>query len=186
MSTITGTAFVLGDDIDTDQIIPAEYLSYNPSDDEERKYFGMYACVGVPESKSGLPHGNMRFVPEGAFTCDYTFVVGGKNFGCGSSREHAPLALAEAGAKVVIAQFYARIFYRNCVNGGYLLPAECDTRLIDGEVSTGDTLELNIENNTLTNQTTGKTFQLSPLGDVKPIIDAGGVFGYAREQGMIG
>jgi len=185
MSTITGTAFVLGDDIDTDQIIPAEYLSYNPSDDEERKYFGMYACVGVPEAKSGLPKGNMRFVPEGAFKCDYTFVVGGKNFGCGSSREHAPLALAEAGAKVVIAEFYARIFYRNCVNGGYLLPAECDTRLIDGEVSTGDTLELNTETNTLTNTTTGKSFQLSPLGDVKPIIDAGGVFGYAREQGMI-
>ncbi|MEM9416281.1 MAG: 3-isopropylmalate dehydratase [Planctomycetota bacterium] len=186
MNTITGTAFVLGDDIDTDQIIPAEYLSYNPSDPDERKYFGMYACVGVPDAQSGLPEGGKRFVEEGQFTCDYTFVVGGKNFGCGSSREHAPLALAEAGAKVVIAEFYARIFYRNCVNGGYLLPAECDTRLIDGEVSSGDRLELNIDTNTLTNQTTGKTFQLSPLGDVKPIIDAGGVFGYAREQGMIG
>ena len=186
MSIITGTAFVLGDDIDTDQIIPAEYLSYNPSDPDERKYFGMYACVGIPDAQSGLPDGNHRFVPEGAFRGEYTFVVGGKNFGCGSSREHAPLALAEAGAKVVIAQFYARIFYRNCVNGGYLLPAECDIRLIDGEVSTGDTLELEIATNTLTNQTTGKTYSLSPLGDVKPIIDAGGVFGYAREQGMIG
>ncbi|XAM00460.1 3-isopropylmalate dehydratase [Phycisphaeraceae bacterium D3-23] len=182
---ITGTAFVLGDDIDTDQIIPAEYLSYNPADPDERKFFGMYACIGVPDKQSGLPDGGMRFVQEGQFTCGYTFVVGGKNFGCGSSREHAPLALAEAGAQVVIAEFYARIFYRNCVNGGYLLPAECDTRLIDGEVSTGDELSLDIDTNTLTNQTTGKTFQLSPLGDVKPIIDAGGVFGYAREQGMI-
>ena len=182
---ITGKAFVLGDDIDTDQIIPAIYLSYDPSDPEERKYFGMYACVGVPEAKSGLPEGNKRFVPEGAFGCDYTFVVGGKNFGCGSSREHAPLALAEAGAKVVIAEFYARIFYRNCVNGGYLLPAECDTRLIEGEIRTDDELELDIDNNTLTNKTTGKSYTLNPLGEVKPIIDAGGVFGYARQQGMI-
>lgn len=182
---ITGKAFVLGDDIDTDQIIPAEYLSYDPSIPEERKMFGMYACVGVPEDKCGLPNGNMKFVPEGQYTCDYTFVVGGKNFGCGSSREHAPLALAEAGAKVVIAQFYARIFYRNCVNGGYLLPAECDTRLIDGEVSTGDQLELDIDQSKLTNKTTGKSYTLSPLGDVKPIIDAGGVFGYARKHGMI-
>jgi 3-isopropylmalate/(R)-2-methylmalate dehydratase small subunit len=185
MSIITGKAFVLGDDIDTDQIIPAIYLSYDPSNPEERKYFGMYACVGVPEAKSGLPEGNKKFVPEGAFGCDYTFVVGGKNFGCGSSREHAPLALAEAGAKVVIAEFYARIFYRNCVNGGYLLPAECDTRLIEGEVSTDDELELDIDNSTLVNKTTGKTYTLNPLGDVKPIIDAGGVFAYARQQGMI-
>ena len=182
---ITGKAFVLGDDIDTDQIIPAEYLSYDPSDPEERKFFGMYACVGVPNDKCGLPSGNQRFVPEGAFTTDYTFVVGGKNFGCGSSREHAPLALAEAGATVVIAQFYARIFYRNCVNGGYLLPAECETRLIEGEVSTGDELELDIDSVTLTNKTTGKSFELKPLGEVKPIIDAGGVFGYARQNGMI-
>jgi len=182
---ITGKAFVLGDDIDTDQIIPAEYLAYNPSDPEERKYFGMYACVGVPNAQSGLPRGNMRFVPEGQFKCDYTFVVGGKNFGCGSSREHAPLALAEAGAQVVVAEFYARIFYRNCVNGGYLLPAECDTRLIEGEVSTGDILELDIDNSKLTNKTTGKSYKLNPLGEVKPIIDAGGVFGYARKHGMI-
>ena len=182
---ITGKAFVLGDDIDTDQIIPAEYLSYDPSIPEERKMFGFYACVGVPEAKCGLPAGNMKFVEDDAYITDYTFVVGGKNFGCGSSREHAPLAIAEAGAKVVIAEFYARIFYRNCVNGGYLLPAECDTRLIEGEISTDDELELDIDNSTLTNKTTGKSYTLNPLGEVKPIIDAGGVFGYARQQGMI-
>jgi len=182
---ITGKAFVLGDDIDTDQIIPAEYLSYDPSIPEERKMFGYYACVGVPEAKCGLPKGNLKFVEDDAYKCDYTFIVGGKNFGCGSSREHAPLALAEAGATVVIAEFYARIFYRNCVNGGYLLPAECDTRLIEGEVSTDDELELDIDNSTLTNKTTGKSYKLNPLGDVKPIIDAGGVFGYARANGMI-
>ncbi|MEM6551023.1 MAG: 3-isopropylmalate dehydratase [Planctomycetota bacterium] len=183
--TITGKAYVLGDDIDTDQIIPAEYLAYDPSVPEERKFFGMYACVGVPDHQAGLPEGGLKMVPEGEFKCDYTFVVGGKNFGCGSSREHAPLALAEAGLQVVIAEFYARIFYRNCVNGGYLLPAECETRLIEGKVHTGDELSLDIDAGKLTNHRTGETFELQPLGDVKPIIDAGGVFAYARQQGML-
>ena len=94
-------------------------------------------------------------------------------------------ALAEAGLQVVIAEFYARIFYRNCVNGGYLLPAECKTRLIEGKVHTGDELSLDIEAGKLTNQRTGETFDLQPLGDVKPIVDAGGVFAYARQQGML-
>lgn len=183
-SLITGKAFVLGDDIDTDQIIPAEFLSYDPSNNDERKYFGMYAMVGVPPAQSGLPKGNMRFVPEGEFHTDYRVVIGGKNFGCGSSREHAPLAIAEAGAQVVVAEFYARIFYRNCVNGGYLLPCESIDRLVD-EVKTGDEVEVDIDNAKLTNKTTGKTYTLRPLGDAKPIIDAGGVFAYARETGML-
>lgn len=184
-SVIRGKAFVLGDDIDTDQIIPAEYLSYNPSDPEERKYFGMYACCGVPDAQSGLPEGGVPFVEEGKFTSEYTILVGGKNFGCGSSREHAPLAIAEAGAKVVIADFYARIFFRNCVNGGYLLPMQSEMRLIDGEVSTGDELEVDVEQSVVRNLTTGKQYATKPLGDVKPIIDAGGVFAYARETGML-
>ncbi len=183
--TIRGLAYVLGDDIDTDQIIPAEYLSYNPSIPDERKYFGMYANVGVPQGQRGLPDGDTPFVQPGQFRTDYTFVVGGKNFGCGSSREHAPLALAEAGAKVVIAEFYARIFFRNCVNGGYLLPCETPTRLIEGMVHTGHDLELDPGPMKLTNHTTGESITLSPLGDVKPIIDAGGVFAYARAAGMI-
>ena len=181
---ITGKAYVLGDDIDTDQIIPAEYLAYDPSQPEERKFFGMYANVGVPEGQRGLPDGNTRFVEEGQFKTDYTIVVGGKNFGCGSSREHAPLAIAEAGAKVVVAEFYARIFFRNCVNGGYLLPCESRERLVD-EISTGDECTVDIAAGTLTNHTTGKSFALNPLGDAKPIIDAGGVFAYARDNGML-
>ncbi len=184
MASIRGKAFVLGDDIDTDQIIPAEYLSYNPSDPEERKYFGMYAMVGVPKTQSGLPKGNLRFVPEGEYKSSYTVVIGGKNFGCGSSREHAPLAIAEAGAKVVVAEFYARIFYRNCVNGGYLLPCESTQRLVE-EIQTGQDVEVDIDGGKLTNHTTGKTYDLRPLGDVKPIVDAGGVFAYARQTGML-
>ncbi len=182
---ITGKAFVLGDDVDTDQIIPAEYLSYNPSIPEERKYFGMYAMSGVPTAQSGLPAGDVRFVEDGRFESPYTIVIGGRNFGCGSSREHAPLAIAEAGAKVVVAQFYARIFFRNCVNGGYLLPCECDTRLVD-EITTGDECEVDVEASTLRNLTSGKSYALKPLGDVKPIIEAGGVFDYARQTGMLG
>lgn len=181
---ITGKAFVLGDDIDTDQIIPAEFLSYDPTDPQERKFFGMYAMVGVPPAQSGLPKGNLRFVEEGQYTSDYAIVIGGKNFGCGSSREHAPLAIAEAGVKAVVAEFYARIFFRNSVNGGYVLPCETDDRLCE-QISTGDECSLDIDAGTLTNHTAGKTYQLKPLGDVKPIIDAGGVFEYARAAGML-
>jgi 3-isopropylmalate/(R)-2-methylmalate dehydratase small subunit len=181
---IAGKAFVLGDDVDTDQIIPAEYLSFNPADPQERKFFGMYAMSGVPPQQLGLPHGQVRFVPEGQFHSEYKVVIGGRNFGCGSSREHAPLAIAEAGATVVVAEFYARIFYRNCVNGGYLLPCESTQRLVE-EIRTGDQVEVDIDNARLTNHTTGKSYELRPLGDVTPIIAAGGVFQYAREKGML-
>src|SRR4051812_26423405 len=83
-SIITGRAYVLGDNIDTDQIIPAQYLSFNPSLPEERKFFGMYALSSVPEKQAGLPAGNTRFVPENQFKSPYSIVIGGKNFGCGS------------------------------------------------------------------------------------------------------
>jgi 3-isopropylmalate/(R)-2-methylmalate dehydratase small subunit len=181
---ITGKAFVLGDNIDTDQIIPAEYLAYDPSKPEERKYFGMYANCGVPDEQSGLPDGYTPFVEQGRFDTEYTIVIGGKNFGCGSSREHAPLAIAEAGAKVVVAEFFARIFYRNCVNGGYLVPMECGERLCE-KIRTGETCEVDLENGVLTNTITQQTYALSPLGDALPIIEAGGVFEYARQTGML-
>jgi 3-isopropylmalate/(R)-2-methylmalate dehydratase small subunit len=181
---IRGKAFVLGDNIDTDQIIPAKFLSYNPSDPKERKYFGMYALDGVPKGQSGLPYGDRRFVAPNQFKSEYTIVIGGRNFGCGSSREHAPLALAEAGAACVVAEFYARIFFRNCVNGGYLVPFESTTRLVD-QIKTGEELAIDMEKSTLTNVTQNRVYQLKPLGDVAPIIDAGGVFEYARQSGMI-
>ncbi len=181
---IRGKAFVLGDNIDTDQIIPAKYLAYNPSNPDERKYFGMYAMDGVPAGQSGLPSGTVRFVRPNEFKSDFTIVIGGKNFGCGSSREHAPLAIAEAGGIAVIAEFYARIFFRNCVNGGYLVPFESQIRLVE-EIKTGDEVEINMAASELKNITSGKTYKLNPLGDVAPIIDAGGVFNYAKEAGML-
>jgi 3-isopropylmalate/(R)-2-methylmalate dehydratase small subunit len=183
---IQGKAYVLGDNIDTDQIIPAQYLTYNPAIPEEYRMFGKYALIGVPNDQAGLPKGHVPFHPPGGdgFVSPYTFVVGGTNFGCGSSREHAPVALAAAGIKAVIAEFYARIFYRNSVNGGYLTPVESEERLID-RVATGDVLRLTLSDGELTNVTTGETFRVKPLGEVLPIVEAGGILEYARRQGML-
>jgi len=181
---ITGKAFVLGDNIDTDQIIPAEKLVYDPTLPEERKMFGKYALCGVPPETSGLPTGNVRFVPEGQSQSGYTIVVAGRNFGCGSSREHAPLALAVAGVQAVVAEFYARIFFRNSVNGGYLVPLETPQRLVDA-IATGDELEIDVAGGTLADKTAGKQWPLRPLGDIAPILEAGGVFEYARQSGML-
>ena len=181
---IAGKAYVVGDDVDTDQIIPAEHLSHNPAIPEERKIFGRHALSGVPAAGSGLPGGNVRFVPEGSSASPFAVIVAGRNFGCGSSREHAPLAIREAGCRAVVAQSYARIFYRNSVNGGYLLPLETPQRLV-GEVSTGDEVEVDCEKGMLRDITTGVSFKLKPLGDVAGIIAAGGVFNYAKKAGML-
>ena len=183
-SVITGKAYVLGDNIDTDQIIPAQYLSFNPSLPEERKYFGMYAMSSVPEGQRGLPMGDVPFVRPEEFKSDFSIVIGGKNFGSGSSREHAPLAMAEAGVKCVIAEFYARIFFRNSVNGGYLVPLESEGRLVD-QIRTGDELEVHLNEGFVLNKTRNKRHNLKPLGDVLPIIEAGGVFNYAKQEGML-
>lgn len=181
---IHGKVFVVGDNIDTDQIIPAKYLSYNPTDAGERKYFGKYAMSGMPPADSGLPDGNIPFVTDDGFKSNFVVVIGGKNFGCGSSREHAPLAMAEAGIKAVVAESYARIFYRNSVNGGYLIPFETPRRLV-GNFVTGDEIEINLSGVTLKNLRTAEQFDLSSLGDVAGIIAAGGLFEYARGQGML-
>jgi len=183
-ATITGKAYVLGDNIDTDQIIPAQYLSFNPSIPDERKYFGMYALSSVPDANAGLPKGHTRFVPEGQFKSQYQIVIGGKNFGSGSSREHAPLALAEAGVKCVIAEFYARIFFRNSVNGGYLIPIESVERLVE-KIRTGDELEVHLDQHYVLNKTKSERHDIRPLGDVLPIIEAGDVFKYAKQAGML-
>jgi 3-isopropylmalate/(R)-2-methylmalate dehydratase small subunit len=183
-SIINGKAYVLGDNVDTDQIIPAKYLSFNPSIPDERKYFGMYALSSVPEAGAGLPKGGIPFVRPNEFKSDYQIIIGGKNFGSGSSREHAPLALAEAGVKCVIAEFYARIFFRNSVNGGYLPPIESVERLVE-RVQTGDELEVHLQQELLINKTRKEQYKIRPLGDVLPIIEAGDVFKYAKKAGML-
>ncbi|NBB74552.1 MAG: 3-isopropylmalate dehydratase [Bacteroidetes bacterium] len=182
--TIRGKVFVVGDNIDTDQIIPAEFLSYNPADPDERNYFGMHAMSGLPSDQSGLPDGGVAFTPEGGFTSEFAVIVAGRNFGCGSSREHAPLAIAEAGCHAVVAESYARICYRNSINGGYLWPLEATDRIID-KIRTGDEVALDVDEAELRDLTTGETFSLKPLGDAADIIEAGGVLDYARRAGML-
>ena len=181
---IKGKAYVLGDNIDTDQIIPAKHLVYSLSDPEERKLYGQYALSGVPDAAAGLPQGNVRFVPENDHRSPYQIVIGGKNFGSGSSREHAPEAMQIAGVTAVVAESYARIFYRNSVDGGFFIPFEATQRLI-AEIKTGDELDVNVPAGTLKDHTTGKTYSLRPLGDVLEIVKAGGVFAYARQAGFI-
>ncbi len=181
---IRGRAYVLGDNIDTDQIIPAQYLMYNPAIPEEYKMFGKYALASVPPANAGLPKGNIPFHTDDEFVSPYQIILAGKNFGCGSSREHAPIALNAAGIQAVVAEFYARIFFRNSVNGGYLTPFECVNRLCE-EVRTGDELEIDIAKNQLRNLTTKDVWPLKPLGDIAPILEAGGIFEYAKRAGML-
>lgn len=181
---IEGLAYVLGNDVDTDQIIPAEHLVYSLSDPEEKKNYGKFALSGVPGDQAGLPKGNVPFTEGENFESKYSIVVGGKNFGCGSSREHAPACMEIAGVKAVIAQSYARIFYRNSVDGGFFIPFECDAGLVE-DIKTGDDLKIDLTENTLTNKTQEKTYDLKSLGEVIEIIEAGNIFEYARKTGMI-
>jgi 3-isopropylmalate/(R)-2-methylmalate dehydratase small subunit len=181
---ITGKAYVLGDNIDTDQIIPAEHLVYSTSDPEEIKKYGHFALSSVPLEKAGLPDGGKPFISGENYQSEYSVIIGGSNFGCGSSREHAPLALQVAGVKIVIAESYARIFFRNSVDGGFLVPYVCNRKLND-KIKTGDSIEINVDSNMLINHTDGNSYDLIPLGDVFEIVDAGGLFQYARTAGMI-
>jgi len=181
---IAGKAYVLGNDIDTDQIIPAEHLVYSLSDPEEKKNYGKFALSGVPKDDAGLPEGNKLFVEEEKFESEYTIIIGGKNFGCGSSREHAPACLKIAGIQAIIATSYARIFYRNSVDGGFFIPFESSDKLINN-IRTGDNLTVNVEVGALTNNSSNQTFKLQPLGEVAEIVKAGNIFEYARKAGMI-
>jgi len=177
--TIRGRVYVLGDNIDTDQIIPAEYLNLVPTIPEEYRKLGSYALAGLARTPDQPP-----FVPPGAMTGPFTIIVAGKNFGCGSSREHAPIALGAAGTKAVVAESFARIFFRNCVATGELYPCETPARLVDA-FRTNEEAVLDLEANTLTNVATGAVLALRPLGDAGPVIAAGGLFAYARQTGMI-
>lgn len=181
---IVGKAYVLGDNIDTDQIIPAEHLVYSTSDPEELKKYGHFALSSVPIDKAGLPDGGKLFISGDNYQSEYNIIIGGSNFGCGSSREHAPLALQVAGVKVVIAESYARIFYRNSVDGGFLIPYEGTEKLND-KIKTGDKIEVDLIDNKIRNLNSGKEYQLRPLGSVYDIVNSGGIFNYARQNKMI-
>lgn len=157
-----GRAFCYGADIDTDVIIPARYL--NTSDPKE------LAIHCMEDSKQDINAGLPVFfkrVKEG------DIIVAQKNFGCGSSREHAPIAIKACGVSCVIAKSFARIFYRNSINIG--LPIlECP-EAVDG-IGEGDTVSVNFDTGVITNETTGKSFQGQPFPEfMQNIIKAGGL-----------
>lgn len=177
--TICGKVFVVGDNIDTDQIIPAEYLSLVPTIEAEYKRLGGYALSGL--AREQCPQ---RFVKPGQDSSDYAVIVAGRNFGCGSSREHAPIALGAAGVRAVIAESFARIFFRNCVATGEFYPIESEHRLCE-DFQTGDVAEVNLETLRLCGVRSVAGHRLRPLGEVEKVISVGGLFAYARKTGLV-
>jgi 3-isopropylmalate/(R)-2-methylmalate dehydratase small subunit len=178
-SVFTGPVYVVRDNIDTDQIISAQFLNLVPTIAEEYEKLGSHALAGLPDSLY-----TTRYVKDGQLDSDYPIVVAGKNFGCGSSREHAPIAMGSANCEIVLAESFARIFFRNCVATGELYPCECADRLCD-ILKTGDIVTVDLDAATVTVKATGKVYSFKPLGDVRPVVDAGGLFNFARASGMI-
>jgi len=150
------------DNIDTDVIIPGTYLKIHDYNE-----LATHAMEGIdPDFPSKVKDGD--------------FIVAGKNFGCGSSREHAPIALSTCGIKAVIATSFARIFYRNSVDGAFLLPIEIDDDTYQ-KISNSDQLEVNIEKNEIKNLTKNEIYSMKPFSEIiAKIIAAGGLFKYKK------
>ncbi|NPD30705.1 3-isopropylmalate dehydratase small subunit [Eggerthellaceae bacterium zg-1084] len=150
-----GTAHRYGRDIDTDVIIPARYL--NTSDPAELAKH----CL------EDLDVNFVKVVRQG------DIIVADENFGCGSSREHAPICIRAAGVDAVIAKSFARIFYRNAINIG--LPIMECPEAVDA-ITAGDVVRVDADSGTITNETTGQTFQAQPFPPfIRQIIEAGGL-----------
>ncbi|WP_425059249.1 2,3-dimethylmalate dehydratase small subunit [Sporomusa carbonis] len=157
----SGKVWRYGDNVDTDVIIPARYL--NTADMRE---LAVHAMEDIDPTFAG----NVR---QG------DIIVAGKNFGCGSSREHAPGALKAAGIVCVVAESFARIFYRNAINIGLPL-----IELGEGDINikAGDTLAVDLDAGTLENVSTGETFAVPPLpGFIQEIARSGGLVNYTRQ-----
>lgn len=148
------------DNIDTDVILPGPYLKIHDYNELAK------------HAMEGLDKDFHKKVQPG------DFIVTGKNFGCGSSREHAPIALSYSGIKAVLATSFARIFYRNAVDGAFLLPIEIDEKTY-AEISEGDELEIDILKNEIRNVTKNKFYSMKPFPElIGKIIAAGGLFNY--------
>src|ERR1700722_6447171 len=104
---LTSPVYVVDDNIDTDQIIPAQYLTLVPTIPDEYEKLGSYAMVGLPDDLYPI-----EFIKTETSKTDYKIIIAGKNFGCGSSREHAPISLGAAGVEAIVAESSARIFFR--------------------------------------------------------------------------
>ncbi|MDR1471212.1 MAG: 3-isopropylmalate dehydratase small subunit [Synergistaceae bacterium] len=161
---ISGSAWVYGDNVDTDVIIPARYLT---TSDPARL---------APHCMEDIDASFASSVRPG------DVIVAGANFGCGSSREHAPIAIKASGVSCVIAPSYARIFYRNAINIG--LPIlECAEVSSPGAVSRGDALEVDIAGGSIKNLTNGREFTASPAPEfMSELLDAGGLVPYVRRR----
>ena len=148
------------DNIDTDVIIPGPYLKIH-----DHKELAKHAMEGLdPNSSDKISEGD--------------FLLTGKNFGCGSSREHAPIALHEVGIRAILSPSFARIFYRNAVDGGYLLPIEIDRNIVM-KISDLDILEIDLKENKITNLTKNETYSIKPFPElISKIINAGGLLNF--------
>lgn len=157
-----GRVFKYGDNVDTDVIIPARYLNVSSGDE-----LAKYCMIDIDEN----------FVKE---VNKGDIIVATKNFGCGSSREHAPLAIKCAGVSCVIASTFARIFYRNAINIG--LPIlECEEAAND--IKAGDEVKVDFDSGVITNITTGKTYQAEPFPEfMQKIMNVGGLVEYTKEK----
>ena len=162
MKAAQGKVFKYGDNVDTDVIIPARYL--NSSDPKELATHCM----------EDIDKDFVNNVKEG------DIMVANKNFGCGSSREHAPIAIKAAGVSCVIAETFARIFYRNAINIG--LPIiECKEAA--AEIREGETVSINFDTGVITDETTGKMYQGQAFPPfMQGLIDAGGLINYVNSQ----
>ena len=162
MKAACGKVFKFGDNVDTDVIIPARYL--NSSDPKELAQHCMEDIDADFVKKVSL--GDL--------------IVATKNFGCGSSREHAPLAIKAAGVSCVIAETFARIFYRNAINIG--LPIiECPEAAKD--IADGDDVEVDFDSGRITNKTKGTTYQGQAFPPfMQKIIDCGGLVNYINQK----
>lgn len=162
MKAAQGTVFKYGDNVDTDVIIPARYL--NSSDPKELATHCM----------EDIDKDFIKNVKEG------DIIVANKNFGCGSSREHAPIAIKAAGVSCVIAETFARIFYRNAINIG--LPIiECPEAAV--AIKAGDEVKVDFDSGLITNVTTGETFRGQAFPEfMQKLIACGGLVNYINEK----
>ena len=148
------------DNIDTDVILPGPYLKIH-----DYKELAKHAMEGLDKDFHSK-------VKEG------DFILAGRNFGCGSSREHAPIALSYSGIKAVLALSFARIFYRNAVDGAFLLPIEIDENAYK-DISQGNILEIDTTKNEIKNLTKSRTYPMKPFPElIGKIVAAGGLFNY--------
>ena len=162
MKNAKGTVIKYGDNVDTDVIIPARHLaSSDPKD------LAAHCMEDIDDS----------FVKR---VKDGDIMVALKNFGCGSSREHAPIAIKASGISCVIAETFARIFYRTAINIG--LPIiECPEAA--REINEGDTVSVDFDEGLITDETTGKSYKAQPFPEfMQGLIDAGGLIGYINQK----